>query len=78
VRLAAPLYETAVQTHPGISEGIGRGEFGALRGWLRENVHRHGSRYDPDGLVECATGRPPDAAPYLGYLKGKFGDLYGL
>ncbi len=77
--LAAQLYEAAVgTTHPYIPEEISRGQFGALGGWLRENVHRHGSRYDPDELVERATGRPPDAAPYLSYLKAKFDDLYGL
>jgi carboxypeptidase Taq len=75
--LAAQLYEAAVGAHPEIPEETGRGEFGALHGWLRENVHRHGSRYDPDELVERATGRPPDATPYLGYLRAKFGDLYG-
>ncbi len=76
--LAAQLYEAAVLARPEIPGEIGRGEFGALRGWLRENVHRHGSRYDPDELVERATGRPPDTAPYLSYLKAKFGELYGL
>ena len=76
--LAAQLYEAAVEAHPHIPEEIGRGAFGTLRGWLRENVHRHGSRYDPDELIERATGRPPDATPYLSYLKAKFGDLYGL
>ena len=76
--LAAQLYEAAVAAHPEIPADMARGEFGALRGWLRENVHRHGRRYDPDELVERATGRPPDAAPYLGYLMAKFGDLYGV
>src|SRR5918992_5732775 len=76
--LAAQLYEAAVEAHPDIPEEIGRGEFGALHGWLRENVHRHGSRYDPDELIERATGRPLETAPYLRYLKNKFGELYGL
>ncbi|MDP9411697.1 MAG: carboxypeptidase M32, partial [Actinomycetota bacterium] len=76
--LAAQLYEAAVLARPEIPDEIVRGEFGALRGWLHENVHRHGSRYDPDELVERATGRPPDTAPYLSYLKAKFGELYGL
>jgi carboxypeptidase Taq len=57
---------------------VGRGEFRTLLGWLRENVYRHGRRYDPDELVERATGRPLDTTPYLRYLKGKFGELYGL
>jgi len=76
--LAAQLYEAAVGANPEVPGEMVRGEFGALRGWLGENVHRHGSRYDPDELVERATGRQPDAVPYLSYLEGKFGELYGL
>ena len=38
-----------------------RGEFGSLREWLREHVHRHGMRWAPATLVERATGRAPDS-----------------
>jgi carboxypeptidase Taq len=76
--LSAQFFEQATKAHPEIPEMIGRGEFGSLLGWLRENVYRHGRRYDPDELVVRATGRPPDTAPYLRYLKSKFGELYGL
>jgi carboxypeptidase Taq len=76
--LAAQLFESATAHHPRIEEEIGRGEFGALLGWLRENVHRHGSRYDPDELVERATGRPMETGPYVRYLGGKFDELYGV
>jgi carboxypeptidase Taq len=76
--LSAQFFEQATKAHPEIPEMTGRGEFGALLGWLRENVYRHGRRYDPDELVERATGRPLDTAPYLRYLKSKFGELYGL
>jgi carboxypeptidase Taq len=76
--LSAQFFEQAAKAHSEIPEMIGRGEFGTLRGWLRENVHRHGRRYDPDELVVRATGRPLDTTPYLRYLKSKFGELYGL
>jgi len=76
--LSVQLFEAAVARHPEIPGQIGSGEFGTLLGWLRENVHRHGSRYDPEDLVERATGRPLDPEPYLRYLKSKFGELYGL
>ena len=76
--LSAQFFEQATRAHPAIPESIGRGEFGELLGWLRENVYRHGKRYDPDELVERATGRPLDTGPYLRYLRGKFGGLYGL
>jgi carboxypeptidase Taq len=76
--LSVQLFEAAVEERPEILPEMERGEFGTLLGWLRENVHRHGKRYEPDDLISRATGRPPDTAPYLGYLEAKFGDLYGL
>ena len=76
--LSAQLFEAALARHPEMTGQIGDGEFGTLLGWLRENIHRHGSRYDPEDLVERATGRPLDPEPYLRYLKTKFGELYGL
>ena len=76
--LSVQLFDEAVRAHPEIAEHIREGEFSALLGWLRENVHRHGSRYYPNELVERATGRSLDTAPYLRYLEDKFGELYDL
>jgi len=76
--LSVQFFDEAVKAHPKIPEQIEQGEFSTLLGWLRENIHRHGSRYDPEELVEKVTGRPLDTAPYLSYLKNKFGELYGL
>ena len=33
---------------------IGRGEFGTLPGWFRENIHRPSSRHNPDEMIERA------------------------
>ena len=74
--LAVQLYETAIEREPGIPEETARGEFRTLLGWLRENVHRHGSRYDPEELIQRSTGRPLETGPYLRYLRHKFGELY--
>lgn len=76
--LSVQLFDAAVGARPEIPAGIERGEFGPLRGWLRENVHRHGSKYDPDELISRVTGRPLDTDPYLRYLHAKFDGLYGL
>ncbi len=76
--LAAQLFEAAVEEHPEIPSGMERGDFAALLGWLREKVHRHGKKFDPDDLIERATGRPLETEPYLRYLRDKFGKLYGL
>lgn len=55
-----------------------KGEFGRLRTWLVENIHRHGQRYRPGALCERITGRPLSHKPFIEYLRGKFGPLYGV
>src|SRR5919199_1734433 len=76
--LSVQFFDAAVEARPEIPEEIKSGSFSTLLGWLRENVHRHGSRFYPHELVERATGRPLDTAPYLRYLEDKFGELYSL
>jgi carboxypeptidase Taq len=76
--LSVQLFEAAVDERPEIISQMERGEFGALLTWLRENVHRHGKKYEPDDLISHATGSPPNTAPYLRYLESKVGELYGL
>ena len=76
--LSVQLFDAALKAHPEIPEEISSGRFSTLLGWLRENVHRHGSRYYPHELVERATGHPLDTALYLRYLEDKFGELYVL
>jgi carboxypeptidase Taq len=76
--LAVQLYDKAVQDVPSIPEDIRKGQFGPLLGWLREHVHRHGRKLLPNALIERATGSPMTTEPYVRYLKGKFGEIYGL
>ncbi|MGF1472671.1 MAG: carboxypeptidase M32 [Rubrobacteraceae bacterium] len=74
--LSVQLFDAAVEARPGIIEDLERGEFQTLLRWLRENIHFHGCKYDPEDLVRRATGRPLDTATYLKYLTTKFSDLY--
>jgi carboxypeptidase Taq len=76
--LSIQLWERAAEEEPSIPEGIERGEFAPLLAWSREKVHRHGRKYLPAELVRRATGEPLTTAPYLAYLKRKFGEIYGL
>lgn len=76
--LSVQLWEAALAEHPSIPEEIGRNEFGTLLGWMREHIHRHGRKFEPNRLIEKATGRPLTATPYLNYLHAKFGELYGV
>jgi len=49
-----------------------------LREWLRENVHRHGSKYSSRELLQRVVGGPIEVAPFVDYLKRKLGVVYEL
>jgi len=76
--VAAQLWDKIREDVPGLETKIGQMDFGDLLGWLRENVHRHGSKFEPVELLTAVTGSGLTAKPYLGYLREKFGDIYSL
>jgi carboxypeptidase Taq len=75
---AAQLFEAALRDIPDLWERIGAGEFLSLREWLRENIHRHGRRKTARQFLRDITGAEPYSEPYLKYLEGKFGAIYGI
>jgi carboxypeptidase Taq len=76
--LSAQFYAAAVKAHPGIPLEIANGEFGTLHTWLREHLYQYGRKFQPDEAVVRATGGPMSIAPYLAYLRAKYGELYRL
>ena len=77
--ISAQLWERINADIPGLDESFGRGDFGELREWLRENVHRHGRKFTPSETLERATGaKAIDPEPYVRYLSKKVGAIYGL
>ena len=76
--LSAQFYRAALHAHPEISEEIRKGEFGTLKGWLNENLYRHGRKFKPDEIVRRATGEAMTTEPYVAYLRSKYGELYHL
>jgi carboxypeptidase Taq len=76
--LSAQFFAAAIKAHPHISSEIGSGQFGTLRGWLTDNIYRHGRTLTPEVIVARATGSPMTMAPYLAYLRKKYGELYRL
>ena len=76
--LSAQFYAAALKAHPEIPQEIARGEFGTLHEWLTKKLYRHGRKFSPDEIVKRATGKPMTIAPYIAYLRGKYGELYRL
>jgi carboxypeptidase Taq len=76
--IAAQLWAKINEDVPDLRSRIERGEFGDLLGWLRENVHRYGSKFEPTELLTRVTGSGLTARPYLRYLRDKFGGIYKL
>ncbi|MDA1260719.1 MAG: carboxypeptidase M32, partial [Planctomycetota bacterium] len=67
--MAAQFFERAEQDLGEFEPAFARGEFEPLLGWLREKIHRHGSRRSAQQLLQDATGRGMDAVPYLKSLQ---------
>lgn len=76
--ISVQLWERINEDIPDLEDQIRRGEFTALLEWLRAKIHRHGSKYEPQELVQRVTGSKIDATPYLQYLRKKYGQIYGL
>ncbi len=75
---AAQIMEAALHQEPAIQEELQAGRVDALLGWLIENIHHHGKKYDPAELAERATGRRLDPKPFITYVWDKFGAIYDL
>jgi carboxypeptidase Taq len=77
--ISAQLWDKITVDLPDLHDQFERGEFGALREWLRESLHRHGRKFTPGETLERAIGTSKiDPEPYVRYLREKVGDIYGL
>lgn len=76
--LSAQFYEAALKAHPEINNEIAQGQFSTLHNWLKTNIYQYGSKFTANEIIERATGRGLDIAPYMNYLKTKYGELYQL
>ena len=55
-----------------------KGDFKPLKKWLNEKIHIEGQRYRAGDLCKKVTGQELTSEFFLGYLKNKFGALYGF
>jgi len=61
-----------------IDELILKGEFSKITAWLTDKIHKHGSIYTPNQLIEQAFGEQLNGEYYAKYLEDKFSKLYQL
>ena len=76
--ISAQLWEKINSDIPDLADRFRRGQFGALLAWLRDKIHVHGRKYEPQELVLKVTGSKIDPAPYIRYLQRKYGEIYGI
>jgi carboxypeptidase Taq len=74
--IACQIWEKALAALPDLYERFERGEFTALREWLRENLHALGRKFTPTETLQKVAGGCISVQPYLRYLSGKARDIY--
>ncbi len=75
---AAQLFHAAEQQLGDLEKAFAAGEFGPLRGWLRERIHAPGRRWAPAELITRATGETLQTGPLINSLRDRYGKLYRL
>lgn len=75
---AAQFFDCASRELSDLPGAFSRGEFGPLKTWLNEKIHKHGRRYRAQKLVEHVTGESLSPLPLVKQLHSKFDELYGL
>lgn len=63
---------------PNLNADLARGDTSAATNWLRENVQQFGGLYEPQEVIERASGQTISEKPLLAYLDQKYSSLYGL
>jgi carboxypeptidase Taq len=77
--ISAQIWERIMADVPDLYDGFEQGEFGPLRDWLREHLHRHGRKYTPGETLERVVGTSQiDPEPYVRYLREKLAAIYGI
>ena len=66
---AAQLVQAARRSLPGLDDALARGDYAPLRDWLRESVHQHGQRHQPQALIKLASGAATAADAHLARLE---------
>jgi carboxypeptidase Taq len=76
--MAVQMWRQINKDIPDLTGQIEAGQFSELLGWLNRKVHRMGRTYHANEMIKHLTGEPMNADYFIGYLKEKFGPIYGV
>jgi carboxypeptidase Taq len=69
---AAQIFAAAKRAIPNMAVEIKQGNIHPLNNWLKENIHKYGSKYSTSDLLTKATGSDTDVDCFINYLQNKF------
>ena len=75
---AAQFFHQASKEITDINKKILMGDTSKLLNWLRNNIHKHGERYDAKDLCKKITGKELDFNYFMKYVTEKYSDIYKL
>jgi carboxypeptidase Taq len=77
--ISAQIWEKITADLPDLHDSFEQGEFGPLREWLHEHLHRYGRKFTPAETLERVVGTPHiDPEPYVRYLREKLAGIYDI
>jgi Zn-dependent carboxypeptidase len=76
--LPGQLWRQAHVDLPDLDDQLEAGELMGLREWLRENVHRYGSKYSSRELLQRVVGGPNRGRAVRRLSQAKLGAVYDL
>ncbi len=76
--VSAQIWEALSADIPDLEKDISQGEFRPILTWLREKIHRHGAKFEPQDLIRKVTGTGITPEPYMRYLTAKYSEIYHL
>lgn len=73
---ASHLFQGLEKAFPNWSSELKQGNLKFIKEWLKENVYKHGRRYNSQELLKRATGQDVNAKAHIQYLNEKYRSIY--
>lgn len=75
---SAQIFNQMKKDIPDYYKNIEEGNLKPILKWLRENIHKHGKKYEPNELLERVTKEKLNPDYFMDYLKEKYKKIYKI